>query len=208
LVPARKLAKQRKRGSKRVVRRSKPPEREEPAPAVTPTPRPKRYDPKMAERILERLANGETATQICRDPDMPQYSALKRWERDNADFSRRYEIARRQCCEYHTDEIISIADDSTNDYIERLRADGTPYLAYNRENVERSRLRVDSRKWNASKILRHVYGEKAEVDVRTPDGINVKVEERAALIDALCRLVHPKEDGQTRPDRKDEPRER
>jgi hypothetical protein len=218
LVPARKLAKNRKRGPKRVVRRSKPLNRDRsaheesaaasPPPADSPAPRPTRYDRQLAERILERMANGETATAICRDLDMPKYHVLKRWERDDEDFSRRYDIARKQCCEYHTDEIIAIADDSTNDYIERTRADGTPYMAYNREHVERSRLRVDSRKWNASKILRHVYGEKAEVDLRTPDGINVKVEERNALIDALCRLVQPKQDGKTRPDREDEPRER
>lgn len=206
-MAARKLAKKRK-GPKRVVRRSKPPEREEPAPAAPPASRPTRYAPPLGERILERLSNGETATQICHDPEMPRYPVLKRWERDNEEFAKRYAVARKQCCEYHTDEIIAIADDSTNDYVDRLTAKGKVYRVFDREHFERSKLRVHARQWEASKILRHVYGERAEVDLRTPDGINMQVEERNSLIDALCKLVHPKKDGQTKPDKHDEPRER
>jgi hypothetical protein len=103
-----------------------------------------------------------------------------------------------------TDEIITIADNAANDYIQR----STGGLVFNREGFERSRLRIDSRKWTASKVLRHVYGDKSEVDLRTPDGLNVKVEERNALIDALCKLVQPKVDGKTKPDVEDETRER
>lgn len=212
MAPARKIVKKRKRGPKRVVRPKPQPAREtreNPPPEPPKAPRPTRYTREIGERILERMANGETATAICRDPDMPKYAVLKRWERTDLDFAKRYEIARRQCVEYRTDEIAEIADDAVNDYVERVDAKGHVRVVFDREHFERSRLRVHSRQWEASKILRGMYGDKSEVDVRTPDGVNVKVEDRNALIDALVKLVHPKADGQTKPHGKqDEPRER
>lgn len=201
-MPARKV-KRLKRGPTKVTRK-KPPKSDGKPVQDTPPKRPTQYTPQLGERLLERMANGVTATEICRDPTMPTWGVLKRWERDYPDFGRRYETARRQCCEYMTDEIITIADNAANDYIQR----STGGLVFNREGFERSRLRIDSRKWTASKVLRHVYGDKSEVDLRTPDGLNVKVEERNALIDALCKLVQPKVDGKTKPDVEDETRER
>jgi hypothetical protein len=209
MAPARKIAKKPKRGPKRVTRPLQCPDRVEPETPPPAAPRPRSYTEALGKLILERMANGETATEICRDPTMPTWSALKRWERDNADFARRYEIARKQCCEYHTDEIIEIADDSRNDYVERVDKRGHTRVVFDRESFERSRLRVDTRKWHASKLLRHVYGEKSEVDVRTPDGLNVRVEERNALIEAIAKLVSPKADGKTKPSgRTEEARER
>lgn len=202
----RKIAK--RKGPKRVVRRLKPLERDTAPEPAEPAARPRYYSREVSNALLDRMAAGESATQICRDYAMPTWTTLKRWERDNDDFARRYEIARKQCCEYRTDEIADIADNATNDYVERLTAKGKVYRVFDREHFERSKLRVHARQWEASKVLRHVYGERAEVDVRTPDGINVKVEERNALIDALCKLVKPKADGQTKPDKHDEPRER
>jgi hypothetical protein len=207
LAPARKIAKKPKRGPRRVVRR-KTAAREETPPPSPATPRPHRYTQALGEAICERLANGESATEVCRDPSMPTWAMLKRWERDNTDFARRYHIARVQCCEYHTDEILTIADDASNDYVERLTAKGRR-VVFDRESFERSRLRVDARKWTASKILRHVYGDKSEVDVRTPEGLKMEVVERNALIDAICKLVSPKVDGTTKPSgRTEEARER
>ena len=140
---------------------------------------------------------------------MPTWSTLAKWRREHEDFNRRYTIARQSCCELWVDEIIEIADDATNDYVTRVTQKGKVMRSFDRESFERSRLRVDSRKWTASKLLRHVYGEKSEVDVRTPDGLNVKHEERNSLIDAIVKLVHPKVDGQTKPNTpEDEPRER
>lgn len=209
MAPARKIPKKPKRGLKRVIRRRKT-AAPSPAAAQTPTPKPsfKDYRYELSEAICQRLANGETGAEVCRDPAMPTWNTLCCWRRKHDDFDKRYRIAREQGCEYYADEIISIADSGENDYVTRLTRKG-PKVVFDRDHFERSRLRVDARKWTVSKILRHTYGDKSEVDVRTPDGMNVKVEERNALIDALVKLVHPKADGKTKPEGKhDEPRER
>lgn len=204
MAPARKIQK-RPRGPKRVIRRLQPREKAQDRPAADPLARPTLYSFKLSEVICERMTAGQTTAEVTRDPTMPTWGVLARWRREHEDFNRRYTIARQSCCELWADEIIGIADDATNDYV--TRTDGR--RVFDRESFERSRLRVDARKWTASKVLRHVYGDKSEVELRTPDGINVKVEERNQLIDMIVKLVHPKSDPADKPNgRSDEPRER
>ena len=61
--------------------------------------------------------------------------------------------------------IRDIADDGSNDYMEKLDKDGEVIgYSINGENIQRSRLRVDSRKWLASKLLPKKYGDKLDVN--------------------------------------------
>lgn len=208
MAPARKIKKAR-RGPRRVIRIAKR-RTEAPEPsAADPPARPTQYSFKLSEVICERMTQGQTTSEVVRDPAMPAWHTLAKWRREHEDFNRRYTIARQSCCELWVDEIIEIADDATNDYVMRVDAKGRARTVFDRESFERSRLRVDSRKWTASKLLRHVYGDKSEVEQRTPDGVNVKVEERNQLIDVIVRLVHPKHDPSDKPEgRSEEARER
>lgn len=207
MAPARKI-KKRKRGPVRVIRRK--PRQSPPEPSADDSPaRPAQYSFELSETICERITQGQSTSEVVRDPAMPTWGTLARWRREHEDFNRRYTIARQSCCELWADEIIEISDDATNDYVTRVNAKGHVRTVFDRESFERSRLRADNRKWVVSKLMRHVYGDKSEVELRTPDGINVKVEERNQLIDAIVRLVHPKTDPADKPSgRSDEPRER
>lgn len=57
------------------------------------------------------------------------------------------------------DEILDIADDATNDFM--MTEQG---LKYDGDSVQRSRLRVDSRKWLAGKLRPKKYGDKIETE--------------------------------------------
>ena len=57
------------------------------------------------------------------------------------------------------DELLEIADDCTNDYMER-----NGKLVFDGEHISRSRLRVDTRKWLLSKALPKLYGDKLTHD--------------------------------------------
>ena len=52
------------------------------------------------------------------------------------------------------------------DYVEKVLASGEAVQVVNSEHIQRSRLRVDTRKWVASKLLPKRYGDKQEVDVK------------------------------------------
>ncbi len=65
------------------------------------------------------------------------------------------------------DEALEIADDGSNDWMKRQGEDGEVHVIYDHEHIQRSRLRVDTRKWLLSKVLPKVYGDKPQ---HTGDG--------------------------------------
>lgn len=64
------------------------------------------------------------------------------------------------------EDILDIADDGTNDYMMRERPDGTEYELVNSEHIQRSRLRVDTRKWLMAKMKPKKYGEKLDLTTK------------------------------------------
>ena len=62
------------------------------------------------------------------------------------------------------EETLEIADDGKNDWMLDNDPDNPGYKL-NGEHVQRSRLRVDARKWFASKVAPKKYGEKVEQTV-------------------------------------------
>jgi hypothetical protein len=71
-----------------------------------------------------------------------------------------YARAREALAEHWADEILEIANDATNDWMERQRRDAATEIVLNREHVDRSRQRIDARKWLLSKAMPKVYGDK------------------------------------------------
>jgi hypothetical protein len=59
------------------------------------------------------------------------------------------------------EQLLEIADDGTNDFV----ADKHGGTTLNMEHINRSRLRVDTRKWYLSKLAPKRYGEKVDVNV-------------------------------------------
>lgn len=120
--------------------------------------RPTKYNKALGDRICERLASGESLRAICRDDDFPHKVTVMRWLLSDSEiyahFRTQYTLARQIQYEFMADEILDIADDAKNDYMERTDEDGE-VLGYqiNGEFVQRSRLRVDTRKWFMSKVL-------------------------------------------------------
>jgi len=74
-------------------------------------------------------------------------------------FAAEYAHAREAQAHKWADEILRIADDGTNDTY--VTDDGREMV--NQDVVQRSRLRVDSRKWLLSKILPKQFGEKLDL---------------------------------------------
>jgi hypothetical protein len=103
---------------------------------------------------------------------MPAMSTFFRWLNEKKEFREQYTIAKEMGAEALFTEIIDIADDGTNDYMEKL-ADGE-CIGYqtNGEVIARSRLRVDTRKWYLSKVLPKLYGDKQHVEHSGVIGLN------------------------------------
>lgn len=89
---------------------------------------------------------------------------MRHWAaEDRNGFFAQYAAAREVGYHSMADELLEIADDGQNDWMERQNADGSEFTLLNGEHVTRSRLRVDTRKWMLSKALPKVYGDKLDV---------------------------------------------
>ena len=102
------------------------------------TGRPSKYTVKLTEKICTRLALGESMRKICDDADMPSRRTVLRWLGDHEEFRTLYAEARELQADHFFDEMMEIADDATNDFMVRERADGSTETVLNPEHVQRS----------------------------------------------------------------------
>lgn len=122
------------------------------------------YSDEIADRICDALADARSLRSICLGDDMPSQSTVFRWLADDryAEFRERYARAREAQADAIFDEILDIADDGSNDWIERKRDDGSTDTVLDHEHVQRSKLRIEARRWMAGKLRPKVYGDKIE----------------------------------------------
>jgi hypothetical protein len=131
------------------------------------------YSEAIAEIICQRLADGESLNKICKDDGFPSESAVRAWNLDDLHgFSAKYTRARSIGYELLADEILAISDDGLNDTYK----DDNGRTKVDRDIIDRSRLRVDSRKWMLSKMLPKVYGDR--LGLEHSGEINVNLAER------------------------------
>jgi len=119
--------------------------------------RPSDYSLDLAATICARLSAGEPLVKICRDEDMPVSSTVYLWLIKHSDFSEMYVRARDEQADTLADQIIDIADD-------RPEVMDSVVVAH-------QRLRVDARKWVASKLKPKKYGDFSRAEHTGADGV-------------------------------------
>lgn len=140
-----------------------------------PAGRPSKYSEELASAICHRMAEGESLREICRSDDMPDRTTVMRWAVERPEFHDQYARAIDLRADHWADEILEISDDGSNDYQQRQNADGTTYETINHEHVQRSKLRVDSRKWLMSKLASKRYGDRVTQEITGKDGGAIEV---------------------------------
>ena len=147
--------------------------------------RPTKYNSALASKICMRMAGGESVRRICRDDEMPCFRAVMAWVHDSSHvaykegFPEQYQAAMMSKAHHMFDELLEIADDDTDD-------------------TQRSRLRVDTRKWYLSKCLPKVFGDKLNLDHSGEIGLKAisddDLDARLALNQAELDQVQPSND--------------
>jgi hypothetical protein len=120
--------------------------------------RPTDYTPELADRICELVATSTHGTKkLCKLNDwMPDDTCIYKWRYRHEDFARKYAEAKARQADLLAEEIIEIADDGLND----TYVDDEGNVKVDTDIVQRSRLRIDTRKWLACKLLPKIYGER------------------------------------------------
>lgn len=122
--------------------------------------RPTKYTEELATQICTEIATTtDSLRTICKRLDISVASILN-WLKDDshASFLAQYTRAKEEQAELLVEQMLEIADDDSNDDL--VTEEGK--VKANNEWINRSRLRVDTRKWLASKLLPKKYGDKME----------------------------------------------
>jgi hypothetical protein len=118
-------------------------------------------------RVIDSIAHGNSLSQILRDDQRDiDYNDFYRWIKKNPERNQLFTEAQEMRTEFMAGEIIEIAD-----------ADDSL------EDVQRSRLKIDTRKWLMGAHNRKKYGEIKTVEL----GGSISITE--ALAQANARLV-------------------
>jgi hypothetical protein len=135
------------------------------------------YDPKIVwPQVLESIANGAAlSTAIkCACP-APSYAWAKLQLRTNPELKSAYQQAVEDRADRLSEELMELADTPMPEGL-----DGPSKSAW----VQQMRLRVDVRKWAASKLKPKTYGERLDLSV-THESISIT----AALEKAKLRVL-------------------
>ena len=115
--------------------------------------RPSIFTAELAESICRELAEGRSLKQIQHDDGMPSMTTVMRWLEAKPEFRDQYARARERQAHHYAAEIVEIADTE--------------------EDPAKARVRIDARKWVASKLLPKAYGERVEQHLTGDLTINV-----------------------------------
>lgn len=119
-----------------------------------------RFSQEIFDEICVRIANGESLRKICKDDDMPNLTTVWKWLNNNPELDKQYMRAREEQAETFVDEIQEISD-----AIIPLGPDGK----IDNGAVNQARLRVDARKWIASKLKPKKFGDYTKIQAEVKD---------------------------------------
>ena len=113
------------------------------------------FNQSIAAIVCNRLINGESLRAMCLDPEFPvtQPFTIINWLTKNPEFALQYARAREEQSETLVDQILHIADTC--------------------EDPRIAAVRIDARKWIASKLKPKKYGDIRQLDVSGGIDLNV-----------------------------------
>ena len=127
------------------------------------------YTPELADTFCELIASGLNVAQALRYPGMPKHkTSIYQWLFKHPEFAEKYRLAQQARTEAYVEEMIEIADDCTDDI-----GMGPNGPIIKTSSIRRAALRIDTRKWNVSKLNAMKYGDKITQEHTGPGGASL-----------------------------------
>jgi hypothetical protein len=126
----------------------------------------------LAEDVVESEAHGAArlkmrrmnVTQICRHPSVGiTPHTLRLWLARYPDFEAQFNISKELYADRLMEEALEIADNDDGDIIEEEKG-GKKRERIDWQNVQRARVRIDTRKLIAQAFAPHRYGDKIQIE--------------------------------------------
>jgi hypothetical protein len=137
------------------------------------------YSDELGREICEMVAKSPCGLRkLCAvNSHWPDAATILDWANTDDSFGNQYARAKMLQIQLLADDIIDISADGSHDTITKIDKRGNTYQSCDHEWLGRSRLRVDSAKWLASKLLPKIYGEKIQVEAITDDSVSKAIEQ-------------------------------
>lgn len=116
------------------------------------TGRPSDYTEARGNHICAEISAGRSLRSICEDTGMPDRVTVFRWLGRHEEFRNQYARAQEDRTAAMAEDILDIADDEEC------------------ADVQKAKLRIDTRKWLMSKMAPKKYGDKVVNEHSGPDG--------------------------------------
>lgn len=117
--------------------------------------------------IFESIENGNSLRKALAEVSISSKTFYE-WLESDEEKVKQYARATEERAEALVDEILDIADDTSQDFVDIDMGDekGSEIVLAKKPNyelIQRSRLRVDARKWLVGKLAPKKYGDKVDV---------------------------------------------
>ena len=115
------------------------------------------YTADVGDQICELIAEGWSAVRACANVGVP-VRTFYAWQRQHPEFSAQVSRAREDQADTFADQMCDIAEFD--------------------EDVQRAKLKIDARKWVASRMKPKSWGDRQQLEHSGPDGVplNIRVE--------------------------------
>lgn len=127
--------------------------------------RPTLYSEDLTARICAAIADGNSLRKIARMEGIPDLTTIFLWLQKYPEFSKQYAQAKDAQADAMAEDMLDIADmppEMTEKGIDSA-------------SVQHMRLRIDTRKWIASKLKPKKYGDKIEQEINGELGLTVNI---------------------------------
>lgn len=148
------------------------------------------YSAELAQEICGHIANCISLRAIAAMEGMPTVTTIMNWLADESkpEFLEQYARAREAQADKMAEDILAIADEECT----MVRADkhgtkaddgeGNTEVVFDATAVARNKLRVDARKWLASKMAPKKYGDKVQTELTGPGGGAIAVQSTVTFV--------------------------
>jgi len=124
--------------------------------------RPTQYSNEIGDYVCHLISTNTCGERVLvnKYPDFPKRDTLRSWIIKYPEFAQKVARAKMWQIGFMAQECIDIAEDSAQDTI----IDENGKRSINKEWIARARLRIDTIKWLASKLVPKVYGDVSKVE--------------------------------------------
>jgi transposase len=104
-------------------------------------------------KVTDLMASGSSLSEACRKAGVPLTTVLLWADRYEGNYEQ-YARAQAELIEYRRAELLRIADECEQDGVA----------------VQKAKLRIDTRKWELSKIMPKRFGDRTSTEISGPNG--------------------------------------